>query len=257
MENMNRRKKIYVEGDIIITCHCEQGNMWCKSDLSYKKDSDKVIDGDLIVRKKDDVDENADYYVKGGVSVMYPYSPKSLDEIYHVYKKSMDNLRGLVEYDIPECDISYERFKCSYAGIFSVFEFFLFNVFKLLITEENREYAEKYLKFAGKEKKIPISDIFKELDILSYYIQDKLSNTIYHNISNLKGIFENVFEIDINLSPLDRYVLTRHDVIHRDGKTTEGQLNYIDKNTLSHLMDISEGIVLQILKKLKGKTEYA
>jgi hypothetical protein len=66
--------------------------------------------------------------------------------------------------------------------------------------------------------------VFDEYEKIDDLIKKEISDTTFHNLGHVKGLFKEVLNVDIGeISNLAKLIHTRHDFIHRGGKDTEGK----------------------------------
>lgn len=254
MDTSNKRKKVYITGNIIITCQCNQKNMWCSADDSYKNDADEIIEGDWVVYKENMIDENVDYYAFGTVAKMDAFIPKSAYDAKDIYDISVNEIISLLNCSINS-NLSHVLYKYAFIGVFAAFEYFLCNVCRCYIIKEN-VYMEKFLKSNKKYK----NETFKMYEIFSKYssikklVDEYICDIVYHNTTKVCDIFYSVFDIKLDMTDFVSYVLIRHDIIHRNGRTKNGSLTYVTKKLVNDLIECTNGIVEQVCAGLKEKS---
>ena len=85
---------------------------------------------------------------------------------------------------------------------------------------------KKYLLSAQslKEQKISLSQIYEMFEKIDDVIKKEISDTTFHNLGRVKGLFKEVLNVDIgDISNLVTYIYKRHDFVHRGGKDTQGK----------------------------------
>ncbi|TBM28193.1 hypothetical protein EYY91_15325 [Hafnia alvei] len=86
-----------------------------------------------------------------------------------------------------------------------------------------------------KKQTLPLTDLLDKKNIASKYVQDYLSEFLFHRISSTVNIYKAILQLptDKPIAMKNAYELTRlrHDIVHRNGKTTEGcALNFDSSN---------------------------
>jgi hypothetical protein len=60
---------------------------------------------------------------------------------------------------------------------------------------------------------------------------------IYHNLDVVQNMYTATFNIKFpEIAELSKLIATRHDLVHRNGKTKEGEEVKIDKNIITELL---------------------
>ncbi|WP_138708163.1 hypothetical protein [Desulfocurvibacter africanus] len=75
----------------------------------------------------------------------------------------------------------------------------------------------------------------------------------WHNLGKAKDIYTTTFKIEFpSIQELSKRILTRHDIIHRNGKNKEGEKIYILKTDVINLVLESEKLVKELDEKLSS-----
>jgi hypothetical protein len=74
------------------------------------------------------------------------------------------------------------------------------------------------------EIKISLNEIYSKYDNIKEIAKNYLSNLIYHNLSKINKIYEQVFgkQFPKNIGFIYKMIETRHDIVHRNGKNKNG-----------------------------------
>jgi hypothetical protein len=176
---------------------------------NWEKNADSVISGDLLITDKYDTKPYIIYCASGEVTV-YGEEITGLQypkEIERVFLEEINNLRKLRIQKIDDelVDVMNRQI---YIGVVGAMEFFLCE-FLLSFALGVRKYFNKYSDFFG---------------IKNGRIQDKINNRIihdnYHRIADVQIIYKEVLQIEFPpIENLRKLVLTRHDLVHRNGYT--------------------------------------
>ena len=252
---MRNKKKVYVTGNIIITCPCDQQYMWCLADESYKTNADEIIEGDLTVDKKGIIDDNTEYYAAGSVSLLIISPPSSIDEAKNIYDSSIQDIICFLNYEIKDGGISFTRYRYSYIGIFATLELFLSSICRIYIVQKE-EYMEKFLQNnkACKNEKFSLSEIFSKYKSIKASVDKYICDIVYHNTDTVQNIFKSVFGINVNMEQIKSFISIRHDIVHRNGWDKEGNNIYVRKSLVSDLIECANGIVQQVCDGFKEKS---
>ena len=111
---------------------------------------------------------------------------------------------------------------------------------KVMSSEETkRKFVEGFKDY--KDEKIAVSDIFKHLENLDSRIIKTLREIIYHKLPRVKNIYNSVLGINLGekivISDLMKCIGIRHDIVHRNGKDKEGNLQDISKEDVLELAE--------------------
>ncbi|MEG0889866.1 MAG: hypothetical protein RSH25_15485 [Bacteroides sp.] len=130
-----------------------------------------------------------------------------------------------------------------FIGVIGVLEAFLSEIFMRMVFEDDK-YLHSFIKNhpAFKSEKIELSKIFEKYEEIPEMAKSKILDTVFHNLFSVKRMYEDTFSINFPaIEPLRKYILIRHDLVHRNGKTKD----HIKCN-------ITDTILLELIQKVKA-----
>lgn len=184
--------------------------------------------------------------VEDGLSVEEEF-PDNEDD-YEEYKSTFfdEHVKDTIEV-LDKIDVLDERsrkllYRTLYANVISSMEAYLSDrlIQKVMSSEETkRKFVEGFKDY--KDEKIAVSDIFKHLENLDSRIIKTLREIIYHKLPRVKNIYNSVLGINLGekivISDLMKCIGIRHDIVHRNGKDKEGNLQDISKEDVLELAE--------------------
>lgn len=152
-------------------------------------------------------------------------------------------------------------YRVLYANLISCMESFLSDtlIHKVLESEENkRAFVKGYKDFSKLE--IGLSSLYDTIDGIDGIITKTLRDIIYHNLPKVKGIYKDVLGIDLGeIGLLCKCVNTRHDIVHRNGKTKGGEKITIERKDIEELAkavsDMIENVESQLVAPADEKIQ--
>lgn len=120
-------------------------------------------------------------------------------------------------------------------------------------SEENkRKFVENFKDFEN--IKISIADIYKNTENIELRIKKTLREIIYHHLPRVKNIYKSTLDIDLgNISELMECISIRHDIVHRNGKDKDGNLQNINKEDIVRLASIVSDFIRNIESQFVSK----
>jgi len=250
-------KNIYVDGGLIATT----GNLYTRTIFAkatcYPDDSEKVIpEGGRLEITTNTGSIFDTYYVKSYVNACGGTvgAIKAFRDIYQFtiskYEKGAELVKEMLD-DIPSGE--HENLYCQqqYASVFSLMEQFLSCTFVRQTCDREDSYHQ-VLESGLLQQKFGYKDILNGPDCLDkelLYIN--LSNkVVYHNKNAVKLLFDAAFGIDVDLTPLEREMEIRNDIIHRFGYTTSGVKVDVRKKSVIDLITSVDLIVQNTAKQI-------
>lgn len=139
-----------------------------------------------------------------------------------------------------------------YSSIIGAIEAFLSETF-INQTDESEGYFRNFIETFPdfKERKFELSEIYKEYGKIKETARKVILEIIYHNLAKVSNMYKSTFKIEFpNIADLSRCVSVRHDLVHRNGRTKEGEVIVINKEMVTDLIDKASNFVDDIAQKL-------
>lgn len=167
------------------------------------------------------------------------------------YMRFNDELNAITELndlqsDTPAIVRSIKR--QLYIALITAFEAYLADAF-IYHLFHNSGYVEKFVEsYKGfKERRIRLSEIFKNYQEIDKICKNELRDIIWHNIPKVKAMYILTFDIDMgDISSLSKHVSNRHDLVHRGGATKDGDRIHINSDDISELAEEIKELVDRI-----------
>ena len=176
---------------------------------------------------------------------------------YDSFKDEISHVRQLNEIELESHKLLIVLKRQLYITAIGALETFLSETF-INVTNENTDYfrnfVETYPKF--KERKFKLNEIYGENHKLQETAKKEMLEVIYHNLAKIRSMYVSTFKIEFpDISELSKAVNTRHDLVHRNGKTKDGAYVTINKEIVSELLNQILSFVENISKSLNLKNE--
>jgi hypothetical protein len=118
-----------------------------------------------------------------------------------------------------------------------------------------RKFVETFENF--KKEKFTLNEFFKCQNEIKEKSKKAMFDLIYHDIPKIKGIYRDTLNIDFgNIGTIAKYVSMRHDLVHRNGKTKEGDSVIVNSELIADLIKHMETFIGNInnqIVRLKSK----
>jgi hypothetical protein len=122
------------------------------------------------------------------------------------------------------------------------------------LTFDNEDYFRNFIGTHPefKKQKFELREIYKEYDKLEETAKRVMLDTIYHNLPTVSQMFADTFKIEFPpIKEVYELVLKRHDLVHRNGKTKEGNPVDTDEEAIKDLMEKVTKFIDEVATKLK------
>lgn len=176
---------------------------------------------------------------------------------YNSFRQEILNIRQLNEVELANPALIPILKRQLYVTAIGALETFLSETF-ISLTNENpvylRNFIETYPNF--KESKFQLNEIYKHYGKLEETAKKEIFEVIFHNLAKIRNMFISTFKIEFpKIAELSKSVSTRHDLVHRNGKTKAGEDVLIQKETVTDLLNKISEFVEHISKSLNLNDE--
>jgi hypothetical protein len=141
-----------------------------------------------------------------------------------------------------------------YANVITAMETYLSDTLKKqVLTRESirRRFVQTNETF---NKKIVIQDIFRKLEGLNEEIVQAIDMMSFHNLDKTTCLYKSVLDTQFpntSMADLKKAVEARHDIVHRNGKTTQGKAVEVSMQDVERLIELVDTTIQQIDKQIK------
>lgn len=170
--------------------------------------------------------------------------------IFHEFEASINQ----IEEQLSSSD-DFLR-KLLFANIVTAFEVYLHDIFINLLENNNKLLIKLTESDSYKNSKITWKQALT--NDMSRYIIVELKSLVFHNLSIIEPLFNKILGITIDYkkdTSIIDIIDVRHDVVHRNGLTKEGQKRNFSKEyletVLSKITNLVTDIDRQVIEKYK------
>ncbi|MDD7998251.1 HEPN/Toprim-associated domain-containing protein [Kosakonia radicincitans] len=137
-----------------------------------------------------------------------------------------------------------------YSSIITAVEAYLSDIMKRAVQEDSvrRRFVERYKPFQ-KDTKMDLSSLFITLDKIDRLIAEALDSILYHDLEKVRGIFKDVLLVSFpekDRAFLNRAVQLRHDIVHRNGRTTTGKAVSVAHQDVGQLDKVVRDFIVSV-----------
>lgn len=158
-------------------------------------------------------------------------------EYYEDFRNNLNMIEKIADLQFDE-DVRLHTLKLLYINVITALETYLSEAFTTLINSNpiyKRQFLEKNKDF--NERKLPISNIYKQYEAIDDYIKQYLSDLLWHRLEKIEKLYLAAFNLHFseNKQPILYAIHMRHDLVHRGGKDKDGNILVITKNDVIDL----------------------
>ncbi len=174
----------------------------------------------------------------------YLFNSNSLD----IFNREILNIEKLNEMNVNDKKLEVTLKRQLYSGVVTCMEVYLSD--KLINSVlKNNELFKRFVKtFHGiRDRKFSLGEIFEKQEQLETIVKKELLEIIYHDLPKVKGMYQDTFNISFpEIDKIVKIVLQRHHMVHRNGKTKEGEIINIDKDKVKETIKTIKEFVHKI-----------
>ena len=158
----------------------------------------------------------------------------------------MSVISTLLGNTIPS-EMENNYYKLLYVNVITGLETYLSDAF-INTVMNNKLFLRKFVENNPelKDEKISISDIFNQMDNLEKKIKKYLLDLMWHNIAKIKPMYKKTLGIKFpgEIQDIFRAIVNRHDIVHRNGKTKDGEeINITKEDVIELSRKVSDMII--------------
>lgn len=170
---------------------------------------------------------------------------------YLVFSAAIDDIESLLLL-APD---NVALFRMLYAGVITAMETYLSDTLKKQVLSREaikQRFVRNHDGF--KEKKFSISTIFDKLSTIEDEIVVEIDKLSFHNLDRISGLYKSVLDTEFpsgRLAELRLAVDSRHDIVHRNGKNTQGKILVLTVIDVANLAVLVKEVIQYIDKQIK------
>jgi hypothetical protein len=178
-------------------------------------------------------------------------------EYFQTFVEGIRNIHRLLKLEPPLDEQKQILYRLLYANAVTLMETFLSDaITHIVLTDQTlkRKLIETTPKFA--EAKLAKSDVFSWFERIDKEVADYLQNDItFHNIWIAEKLYKNVLGIRFpqDLTSLNKIIMTRHDIVHRNGKTVAGKPVNLSVDDVKNTIKVISDFVSHVEKQLSAR----
>jgi hypothetical protein len=142
---------------------------------------------------------------------------------FETFKSEIDNLKELNKITIANASTDKTLRRQIFIGVIASMETYLSDAF-INTTLNSKDFTKKFVGTFHdfKERPISLNELFEYHEKIETICKQAMLDVIYHNLPKVKGMYKDTLRVDLgDIGIAYKAVLTRHDLVHRNGKTKD------------------------------------
>lgn len=165
-------------------------------------------------------------------------------EFYSDFDHAMIDIQRLLEAHYPSQSENCLH-RLLYVNVITALEAFLDDAFTNTVLN-NEKFLRRFVEHCPEfqQEKVKYADIFKLRDEVVNKVKEYLGYMSWHNLNRVIPLFKDILGLNQpdDFEPLLKAVLLRHDLVHRNGKTKDGQEIYVSSADIRKLIEHAENL---------------
>lgn len=188
--------------------------------------------------------QSVDWSGKPSAEAFYDYSLSVISsntEFHATLLKDLDNIETLMDGTVLDSSNEQLFLRLLCVNIVTVLEVFLLDAFLNTAMNDEaclRNFIARNPDF--KKRNLTLNEIFVRMEGLKKEIKNYLFDIVWHNLAKIKPMYKTTFGIDFSedlTKPLFKLIAMRHDIVHRNGKTKEGNAIELSRSDITQLLN--------------------
>lgn len=227
-----------------------------------------IVDNDVIEECAQELENEHSCYDWSG----YPDQEDSDDylaevirttKFYEAFEHNLERIAHLLRIDLASTVEQY-FLRLVYAGVVTTLETYLSDAFIVTVFADRTLLCKLVAKDRNlKVTKVKLTDLISGDTVPDKVVREHLLQVTWHNIARVRELYKAVLGVKWpdKLGDLFEAVRIRHDIVHRNGLTTDGQERSLTREDVGKLVnvvrDLVNGIDQQICRLGSGNEELS
>ncbi len=171
-----------------------------------------------------------------------------ITDYYHHFSGAILDIEKLLEGKVDD-SVSGCLWRLLYVNVITALETYLSDAFINTVVNSPklmRQFIQSTPEFQA--EKIPLSTIFEAVEGIQRRAHGYLLDVVWHHLERVKPMYRATLGIEFpsDSGVIFRAILTRHDIVHRNGKTKDGMEIMITSKNITELIEAVEHFVQEI-----------
>jgi hypothetical protein len=169
------------------------------------------------------------------------------------FEKEIASLRSLNELNPGNDDLETILKRQVYIAAITMMETFLSETFVRTVIGD-KSVLEKFVRShpTFKERKFTLDEIYDKYQAIEDTAKKVMLATIYHDLVKVRMMYSMTLGIKFPaIGEAIQAVKVRHDLVHRNGKSNDGEIHTIDKEAVESAIQVVERLVTELIETME------
>ena len=183
----------------------------------------------------------------------------SAESLYQgdAFRQSALNIERLMEVQVEAADRQC-LLRLLYGNVITTLETYLSDKF-ISSVFANKKLLRKFVETTPefKNQRVPLSDVFSTHENIEKKVQEHLDDVVWHRLNMVGRMFRDTLDVAFppDMKELHKAVIVRHDCVHRNGKTKDGEERSLNESDIRALLSEADKLVKWIEAGVKEEAE--
>jgi len=201
--------------------------------------SEEIIEKSAEDLESEGIYEWAPIHTEPDYDLAFELEISARENPYQGLTERISEVASLAKQDLDEPKAKL-LFQLLYSHLISALEAYLAETMSYWVDSEQkvfRRFVQGYKPF--QDRKVRISEIFDSLESLKGDVEKQINLLVWHRLDSVMPLFCESLEIERpKIAELMKHVLVRHDIVHRGGKTRDGDIVNVAAEQLTELQKL-------------------
>jgi hypothetical protein len=208
----------------------------------------------------------ADFYPPNDYDEYYSSIILSNTDFHKTFQKDLEKIEALLNAEVTankleplhqmrtldKDEVQQYLFRLLYINVITALETFLSDAFINTVLKDRvliRKFVESNPEFV--KHKFSLNELFVKVDKIDDEVKKYLSSQVWHNLEKVKPMYKDTFDIEFpeDLKELFKAIKKRHDFVHRNGKSKDGEEITLTQKNIEELVAEARKLVDYIDKQ--------
>ncbi|MEC4988441.1 MAG: hypothetical protein SAJ37_06795 [Oscillatoria sp. PMC 1068.18] len=178
-------------------------------------------------------------------------------EFYHTFSNEISSLRKLNSLSTGDFNAQRTLKRQIFISAVTCLETYLSDAFINTVLSNQTYLKSFFSSFKDfRDRRLGMNELFSYVDQAEEIAKKAMLEVIYHNLPKVSNMYKSTFDISFpNFSEIQRDIVTRHDLVHRNGKTKEEKEISVDQSVVDRVICRIESFVNELDRMLKDKEQ--
>ncbi|HWS86146.1 MAG TPA: hypothetical protein VN282_04245 [Pyrinomonadaceae bacterium] len=173
-------------------------------------------------------------------------------EYYRTFSEEISSLRRLNAVEVPDPRDLRTLRRQTYIGAITCLETYLSDAFINNVLSKEKFLESFFSNYDFGDKKLEMGKLYDYARRVRDIAKSEMLDVMYHNLPKVSNIYKAVLDVEFpKFQAVARAISTRHDLVHRNGKTKDGDDVHIDEEVVAAVIAEVEGFVTEVNRRLE------